>query len=187
MPVLLAKLPKYIDTRIQEWAPFLNLRAVSPNIHVDIGYHFTSLLWTPLTNLLGITLHQTAAACNLAANGMIECIHRTLKAALMSCSHTLRCGKIYSIPPDFQAPSEVYHIPKDLNSAMHVFLRNNTTKPPLTPPYTGPFLVIRRNPKAFPLNICGKEDWVSIDRLEPAYIPPDDPPAVRLSRSGRPI
>ncbi|XP_068224851.1 uncharacterized protein [Palaemon carinicauda] len=60
----------------------------------------------------------------------------------------------------------------------HVFLRNDTSKPPLTPPYTGPFLVIRRNPKAFLLNTRGKEDWFSIDGLKHAHLLPDDPPTM---------
>ncbi|XP_068250786.1 uncharacterized protein [Palaemon carinicauda] len=76
---------------------------------------------------------------------------------------------------------------EDLHSATHVFLHKNTIKPPLTPPYTGPFLVIYRMPKAFLLNMHDKEDWVSIDLLKPAYLLPDDPPTVRLSRAGRPI
>ncbi|XP_068229499.1 uncharacterized protein [Palaemon carinicauda] len=84
-------------------------------------------------------------------------------------------------------PPAKHHIPTDLNSATHVFLCNNTSKRPLKPPYTGPFLVIRRSPKAFLLNIRCKEDWVSIDRLKPAFLLPDEPPIFCLSRSWRPI
>ncbi|XP_068227646.1 uncharacterized protein [Palaemon carinicauda] len=79
-------------------------------------------------------------------------------------------------------PQAKHHIPADLNFAMHVFLHNDTRKPPLSPHYTGPFLVIRRNPKAFLLNIRGKEDCIYIDRLKPAYLLTNDLPTVRLSR-----
>ncbi|XP_068235785.1 uncharacterized protein [Palaemon carinicauda] len=57
------------------------------------------------------------------------------------------------------------HTPTDLLSAMHVFMCNDTSKPPLMPPFKGPFLLICGTLKAFLINNCGKEDWVPIDRL----------------------
>ncbi|XP_068245593.1 uncharacterized protein [Palaemon carinicauda] len=47
------------------------------------GTTFTSQLWTSLANLLGITLHHTTTY-NIAATGMVERFHRTLKASLIS-------------------------------------------------------------------------------------------------------
>ncbi|XP_068240048.1 uncharacterized protein [Palaemon carinicauda] len=44
---------------------------------------FTSQLWTPLVNLLGITRHQTITS-NTVVNRRVESFHRTLKAAFMS-------------------------------------------------------------------------------------------------------
>ncbi|XP_068204574.1 uncharacterized protein [Palaemon carinicauda] len=76
--------------------------------------------------------------------------------------------------PDLQAPAK-QHIPTDLHSVTHVLLLNKTSKPPLMHPYTGRFLVIRRTPKAFLLNMRGKEDWFYIDRLKPAYLVPYNP------------
>ncbi|KAK3855829.1 hypothetical protein Pcinc_037794 [Petrolisthes cinctipes] len=65
-------------------------------------------------------------------------------------------------------------------------VRNDTHRSPLTRPYHGPYAVLRRNPKAFHLSIAGGSDWVSINRLKPAYLeeedvtlavpPADDPP-----------
>ncbi|XP_068237030.1 uncharacterized protein [Palaemon carinicauda] len=83
-------------------------------------------------------------------------------------------------------PPAKHHTLTGLHSTTHVILRNDTSKSTLKPPYKGPYLVIRRNPKAFLLNICGNEDWVSNDRLESAYLLPDESPTVRLSRSGHP-
>ncbi|XP_068227761.1 uncharacterized protein [Palaemon carinicauda] len=51
-------------------------------------------------------------------------------------------------------------------SATHIFLRNDTRKSLLTPPYMGPFLVIRLTLKAFLINVRGQEDWVSLDHLK---------------------
>lgn len=59
---------------------------------------------------------------------------------------------------------------KDLKSAEQVFLRNDTIRPALQPPYTGPYPVLERGDKIYKLLIKGKEVTVSIDRLKPAYI-----------------
>ena len=61
------------------------------------------------------------------------------------------------------------YINKDLFSSRHVFVRNDAHRPPLTPSYRGPFVVLQRKEKAFQLDLSGKPDWVSIDRLKPAY------------------
>ncbi|XP_068205295.1 uncharacterized protein [Palaemon carinicauda] len=71
-------------------------------------------------------------------------------------------------------PQAKQHILNDLHSSMHVFLRKDTTNPPLIAPYMGLFLVIRRTLKACLLNMSNKESWVSIDRLKPAYLLPDN-------------
>ncbi|XP_068228007.1 uncharacterized protein [Palaemon carinicauda] len=152
---------------------------------------------------MGITVHQTTAY-NLAANKMVKCFHCTLKAALISsCKDSnwftqLSWGLLglRTTPKDamdvsvaemtYKPPAE-HHKLTDLHSATRVLLYNDTSKPPLILPYTGPLFVIQRNPKAFLLNIHGKNDCVSIDRLKPAYHRPDDQPEVRLCRSRRPI
>ncbi|XP_068246877.1 uncharacterized protein [Palaemon carinicauda] len=56
---------------------------IPEHVTSDRGTTFTSQLWTPLANLMDITLHQTTAY-NPAANGMVESFHCTLKVALMS-------------------------------------------------------------------------------------------------------
>ncbi|XP_066974310.1 uncharacterized protein [Macrobrachium rosenbergii] len=60
--------------------------------------------------------------------------------------------------------------PPELSSATHVFVRIDAVHPPLTRPYKGPFRVLERNSKAFLLALPGKDDWVSIDRLKPAFL-----------------
>lgn len=59
---------------------------------------------------------------------------------------------------------------KDLGIAEHVFLREDATRPPLQPVYSGPHKVIERGEKTFKLLVKGKTVTVSIDRLKPAYI-----------------
>lgn len=59
---------------------------------------------------------------------------------------------------------------KDLSTASHVFLRDDTMGGSLKPAYTGPHEVIQRGDKACKLFVNGKMVTVSIDRLKPAYI-----------------
>ena len=44
----------------------------------------------------------------------------------------------------------------------------------LQPPYDGPYPVVKRTDKYFTININGRNDTVSIDRLKPAHIDSDD-------------
>ncbi|XP_058065019.1 uncharacterized protein LOC131214703, partial [Anopheles bellator] len=68
-----------------------------------------------------------------------------------------------------------------LTTCTHVFVRNDTVRPALTPPYQGPFQVLTRTPKFFQVSVNGKATSISIDRLKPAYsagpeAPPTPPP-----------
>lgn len=78
------------------------------------------------------------------------------------------------------------YIPRTLPTSEHVFVRNDAHRTPLTRPYRGPYLVVERTEKAYRLNINGRLDWVSVDRLKPAYLDSDEP-AVSTSRAGRTI
>ena len=57
-----------------------------------------------------------------------------------------------------------------LAAATHVFLRVDAVKRPLTPPYEGPFPVLRRSDSGKTFDILRNEKTftVSIDRLKPA-------------------
>ena len=61
-------------------------------------------------------------------------------------------------------------VPKDISSWTHVFLRKDAVKAPLTPPYTGPYRVLSRTDKLFTLDINGKKETVSIDRVKRAFL-----------------
>ena len=96
-------------------------------------------------------------------------------------------------------------IQPELHSSSHVFVRNDAVRKPLQPPYRGPFAVIRRNDKFFTIDINGKLENVSLDRIKPAFLedhqndtehssstatitppsPPKDHPEIRRTRSGR--
>ena len=51
----------------------------------------------------------------------------------------------------------------------YVFVCDDASKPPLSPLYRGPYLVLRRSEKFFVLQIGDKKDVVSVDRLKPVF------------------
>ena len=80
------------------------------------------------------------------------------------------------------------YLQNDLTSCTHVFVRDDTVRAPLQAPYKGPFLVIERKDKYFVLDVKGKRDTVSVDRLKVAYTDTSDtsvntPPPIPPSRS----
>ena len=49
-------------------------------------------------------------------------------------------------------------------------MRKDVVKALLTPPYTGPYRVLSRTDKLFTLDISGKKETVSIDRVKRAFL-----------------
>lgn len=87
-------------------------------------------------------------------------------------------------------------VQKTLESCTHVFVRSGAIKPPLTPPYDGPYRVIQRKKKYFIIDMKGKKSSISIDRLKAAFVhteqqqvktnsSPSDPCATTTTSSGR--
>ncbi len=103
------------------------------------------------------------------------------------------------------------HPDSSLRSATHVFVRHDAVRKPLQPPYDAPYRVLDRSDRFYTLDLNGRTDSVSVDRLKPAHIdfpiapetctpsssasptttPPSqpdivlEPPATRTTRSGR--
>lgn len=58
----------------------------------------------------------------------------------------------------------------DLSSCGHVFLRNDAVSPPLTPPYDGPYKILRRKESTMIIDIRGKAQEVSLNRIKAAFL-----------------
>ena len=208
-------------------------------VTTDRGRQFESTLFQSLSNILGCKRTRTTSY-HPAANGLVERLHRQLKASLkahnnqrwtetlpivllgirtavkadIGCSAAeLVFGTTVTLPGQFVAPSmsptdwdpsdyvqrlrrhmthvqptpprpqhKTTHIPPALSTCTHVFVRVDAVKKPLQPPYNGPYRVIKRTANFFFLEINGKQDSVSIDRLKAAFleplvvIPKDAPP-----------
>ena len=205
---------------------------VPADITSDRGPQFTSNLWTALWTLLGAQLHRTTAY-HPQANGVVERLHRQLKAALkarlvgpawmdelplvllglrsapkedLGCAPAeLVYGTTIRLPGEFfetstashePAASELLtqlrttmatlrpkqtshhrqlspHVPGELQDCRFVFIRHDAHRKPLQCTYDGPFRVLERATKYFTLDLNGKRDTVSVDRLKPAYLDAD--------------
>lgn len=62
------------------------------------------------------------------------------------------------------------HIPAGLQTAEYVFIRHDAHRGPLRPPYEGPFRVLETGDKHFMVDMGGKLERLSIDRLKPAHL-----------------
>lgn len=75
--------------------------------------------------------------------------------------------------------------PKGLLQADFVYVKRGSVAPPLTPLYQGPYLVTKKGPKFFQVEIGGRSETITVDRLKPhsghAPVVPAEPP-----RRGRP-
>ena len=63
------------------------------------------------------------------------------------------------------APREQHrtsHLPTDMTTCTHVFVRHDAVRKPLQPPYDGPFRVVSRSDKYFTFDLNGRRDTVSV-------------------------
>ncbi len=92
-----------------------------------------------------------------------------------------------------QPPRPVLHkntplptaLPPDLAAAEFVFIRRDNAAPPLTPPYTGPFRVLRRATHTFQVQVGTRTETISTHRLK-ACISSSETAAAVPPRRGRP-
>ena len=75
---------------------------------------------------------------------------------------------ILPTPPNYHN-NQIVHVPKHLAKTGWVYVRVDRHTTPLQRPYTGPHKIIEAKDKFFILDINGKPDSVSVDRLKVAY------------------
>ncbi|XP_015913674.2 uncharacterized protein [Parasteatoda tepidariorum] len=78
-------------------------------------------------------------------------------------------SQVRPAPPSRHGKSPIF-VTKDLNTTSHVFVRTDAVRPPLQPPYEGPFKVLSRSKDYYTLSIKEKSRNISINRLKPCFI-----------------
>ena len=87
--------------------------------------------------------------------------------------------------PSKQHQHTTSYVRAELMLSDYVFIREDTHKPPLSNPYRGPYWVLARTDKSYCIQLDNREDWISIDRLKPAYLGIADHNRNVVTRSGR--
>lgn len=89
--------------------------------------------------------------------------------------------------PTSQHGPTVTSIPPGLQQTKFVFVRRDAHRTPFQRPYEGPFKVIEPGCKTFKVNVGGQTSIISIDRLKPAHVDPEQQVRVAIpKRRGRP-
>ena len=78
------------------------------------------------------------------------------------------------------------YVPSTLSSTLYVYIRVDGYRHPLQRPYNGPFRIISTSDKYFTLDINGRLDNVSIDRLKPAFVGNNFPTSLNSPGSYQP-
>ncbi|RUS87997.1 hypothetical protein EGW08_004275 [Elysia chlorotica] len=79
------------------------------------------------------------------------------------------------------------YLPPSLLTAKYVYIRTDTVKTPLQRPYSGPYTVLAPGEKTFLVDMGGRAERISIDRLKPAQVDPTKPVQLQQpARRGRP-
>ena len=145
--------------RVQNWVDALPIVLLGlRNLPNDTGY-------SPSVAVTGRSLLMPSPFID---NNDKECTSETVRDFAKQMStidfHEMSYGRPHSVPKSY--------IPRDLQSCTHVWVRVDRVRRPLEAPYTGPFLIKKRQPKYFTLETnTGASQTVSIDRLKPAIIP----------------
>lgn len=73
-------------------------------------------------------------------------------------------------PTPLKTTAKATYVPPDLSTCAFVFVRVDSVRKSLQPPYEGPFRVVSRKDKYFVIDRNGHKDTISIDRLKVAYV-----------------
>ncbi|KRY23942.1 Transposon Tf2-6 polyprotein [Trichinella patagoniensis] len=123
------------------------------------------------TGRTGLRIAATPARCILHQNTPLE------RAALSD--HLRILFDSIRPTPSRTAQSRKWFVPKELKDCTHVFVRNDAPRPPLSPTYDGPYLVLSRAGKTITICCQNKTKTISLDIVKPAFLDSGDAPHVR--------
>ncbi|KAJ8409954.1 hypothetical protein AAFF_G00209950 [Aldrovandia affinis] len=82
----------------------------------------------------------------------------------------LDSARVFAPVPTTQHGVPTSQVPPGLRSAGYVFIRHDAHRGPLQPPYDGPFRVLEHGPKNLVVDIGGRPEHVSVDRVKLAHL-----------------
>ena len=82
---------------------------------------------------------------------------------------------LYGPHPASHHTSARTYLSLSLLAANHVYVRRDGTKGPLQRPYLGPYAVLTPGDKTFLIDIGGRAERISVDRIKPAFFDPFQP------------
>ena len=144
-------------TRWTEHLPII-LLGIRNTVKVDLNCTPAQLVYGTTLRLPGQFFSSSSTTPDLAPSSYAD--------RLQSAMLTLK-------PVSPRQTSIVSHVPKDLHTCTHVYVRTDAVRKPLQPPYTGPYKILRRHARHFMIDISGKSASISIDRLKVAYLDDD--------------
>ena len=103
-------------------------------------------------------------------------------------SSLLEAAEKFTPVPTSQHGAPAFRVPPELQSAKFVFIRHDAHRGPLRPPYDGPFRVLQQGNKDLVVDMGGRPETVSIDRVKPAHVDVSRPlELAQPPRRGRPL
>ena len=122
---------------------------------------------------LGCTPAQLGFGCNLRLPSDFFTTTDTSHLDPAMYADRLQLAMRHLRPTPSRPQSSRSHITLALSTCDFVFGRHAAVKKPLQPPYDGPFKVLERHDKYLLLDIAGKQNTVSLDRLKAAHLDSD--------------
>ena len=134
----------------------LVLLGIRSSLKEDLGCTAAELVYGTTLRLPGGYFSPTPTPNSLDATDYVQQLKLTM-------------SKLRAVPP--RLPSiQPFHVDPELDKQTHVFLRRDAVRTPLQSPYDGPYKVLNRTRKHFTLEIHGRHEIVSIDRLKAAHL-----------------
>ena len=124
-------------------------------LKVDLGCSSAELVYGTTLRLPGDFVDRSAPAPPLDPGTYVERLRRAMR-------------RLHHVSP--RSPYRPVYVPRELCDASHVYIRRDGYKPPLVPPYDGPFAVARRTDKTVTVLRNDREDAIAIDRVKPALV-----------------
>ncbi|GFR97519.1 Gag-Pol polyprotein [Elysia marginata] len=95
---------------------------------------------------------------------------RTVEPDLPFLKHLQKTMRSVQPPaPQFHGQPPVY-VPASLASSKFVYVRRDSHRHPLQRPYDGPYRVLNKKDKFFTVEVKGRAETISIDRLKAAFV-----------------